>query len=418
MGGDGGAPQRGSTGEGKFAALGIRDFRLYWSGLVAQVGGQHMFQFTLGWLAFELTGSMAQLSLIHLAAFVPQFGLTMLGGVLADRVDPRRLIQTAQTISCSAVIMVGVLVLLGRVELWHLAAGAFLLGLSNSIDEPTRAAFFPRLLPRTHLRSAVPLISMAFGGSRIVSPSIAGFLIAAAGAPAVFLLSAMGMSSMIAVLCLVRPAASGGPSHGSLLDNLTDSVRYIRASEVFSKVILAALLNAALVMGYAHMLPVFAKEVLGVDSRGLGILATCAGIGALSGLLTYPWVQARFTPRNVMVYALSAYTGALALMALSHWYAVSCALLVLAGLSQAWFMTSSQVILQTLVEDNYRGRVMGVFTQVWSLVYLSGFLLNFTGALVGPQIALAGGCTIVLVYVWLSLSRSKALREVTLARPA
>jgi predicted MFS family arabinose efflux permease len=256
---------------------------------------------------------------------------------------------------------------------------------------------------------------MAFGGSRIVSPSIAGFLIAAAGAPAVFLLSAIGISSMIAILFLVRPAASGGAPHGSLLDNFTDSVRYIRQSEVFTKVILAALLNAALVMGYQHMLPVFAKSVLGVDSRGLGILATCAGIGALSGLLTYPWVQARHSPRNVMVYALSAYTGALAVMALSPWFALSCALLVCAGMTQAWFMTSTQVILQTLVEDAYRGRVMGVFTQVWSLVYLSGFLLNFTGSLVGPGLALAGSCAIVLVYVWTSLARSERLAAVSLA---
>src|SRR3972149_2774584 len=145
---------------GTLVALRVRNVRLFWSGLVAQVGGQHMYQFTLGWLAFEITGSQAQLALIHLCAFVPQFALTLLGGVLADRIDPRRLIQGAQSIAAAAVIGVGIMALLERAGPGGPAPRAFLLGISNAIDEPSRAAFFPRLLPRSHLRSAVPLISM------------------------------------------------------------------------------------------------------------------------------------------------------------------------------------------------------------------------------------------------------------------
>ena len=395
-------------------ALKVRDFRRYWSALVVQVIGQHMYQFTLGWLAFDITGSQAQLGLIHLCAFLPQFSLTLFGGVLADRIDPRKLIQSAQALSASGVIAVGILALLGRVEVWHLAAGAFLFGLANSMDEPSRASFFPRLLSKSELSSGVPLISMAFGSSRIVAPSIAGFVIAETGAPPVFLLSAMGMSTMIAMLCLVRPGKAGEASHGSLLGNLADSVRYIRNNEVFSRVILAALLNATFAMGYIHMLPVFAKLVLDVDARGLGLLASAPGIGALCGLLTYPWLQTRTTPRNAIVYALSAYSCALIGVGLSVWFWVSFVLLLGVGLAQAYFMTSCQVVLQTLVDDRYRGRVMAMFTLVWSLVYLSGFLLNFTGSLTGPRIALAGGGIIVLSYVWLSLAQSVALRHLVL----
>jgi MFS family permease len=402
---------KGST----LIALKVRDFRLYWSGLVAQVVGQHMYQFTLGWLSFEITGSQAQLGLIHLCAFVPQFSLTLFGGALADRIDPRRLIQCAQALSAAGVIGVGILALLGRVEIWHLAAGAFLFGLVNAVDEPSRASFFPRLLPKTHLSSGIPLISMAFGTSRMIAPSIAGFVIAAAGAPSVFLLSAIGMSSMIAMLFLVRAGSGSVQAHGSLLGNVADSVRYIRANEVFSRVITVALLNAAFAMGYIHVLPVFAKVVLGVDARGLGLLASAAGMGALCGLFSYSSVQARTTLRNVMVYALSAYCCALIGVALSAWFWLSFVLLFTVGLGQAYFMTSCQVILQTLVEDRYRGRVMAMFTLVWSLVYLSGFLLNFTGSLVGPRVALAGGGAIVLSYLWLSLARSTALRRLVLA---
>src|SRR5688572_25357624 len=117
-------------------ALRDRGFRLYWFALVAQVVGQHMFAFTLGWLAFEITGSQAQLGFIYLCGFVPQFALTLLGGVLADCIDARKLIGAAQVNAAIAMIMVGAVTLLGVAQLWHLALGAFLWGLSAAIDEP------------------------------------------------------------------------------------------------------------------------------------------------------------------------------------------------------------------------------------------------------------------------------------------
>lgn len=395
-------------------ALKVRDFRLYWIALVMQVVGQHMFAFTLGWLAFEITGSQAQLGFIHLCGFVPQFALTLLGGVLADRIDARKLIGVAQINAAIAMILVGVTALLGVAQLWHLALGAFLWGFSAAIDEPARASFFPRLLPRPLLRSAVPLISMAFGGSRVIAPSVAGFLIAAAGAPATFLLCAAAVSTMIAVLFLVRPAHGAARSHGSLLDSFTESLRYIRANEVFARVIGVALLHATLAMGFIHVLPVFAK-LLQVDSRGLGILASAAGIGALAGFMSYGWLQSRISWRNLIVSALTFYNVALIGLAFSDWYWLSFCAVLVAGLCHAYFLTCAQVMLQTLVEDHYRGRVMSVFALVWSLMFLSGFLLNLAGEWAGPRLALAGGAVIMLAYVWLSLMRAAALKSVVLA---
>ena len=395
-------------------ALKVRDFRFYWIALVVQVIGQHMFAFTLGWLAFEITGSQAQLGFVHLCGFVPQFALTLLGGVLADRFDARKLIGAAQTNTAIAMIIVGGAAMLGVAQLWHLALGAFLVGLSSAIDEPARAAFFPRLLPRPLLRAAVPLISMAFGSSRVIAPSIAGFLVAAAGAPSVFLLSAAAVSTMVAVIFLLRPERAAAASHGSLFSNFTESVRYIRQNEAFARAIGAALLNATMAMGFIHVLPVFAKDVLEVDSRGLGILTAAAGIGSLVGFLTYPSVQARISPRNLIVSALTVYNVALIGLAFSDWYWISFGTILVAGLCHAYFLTCVQVMLQTLVEDRYRGRVMSVFALVWSLMFLSGFLLNGAGALAGPRLALAGGATIVLAYVWLSLVRASGLKNLVL----
>jgi MFS family permease len=396
------------------AALRVRNFRLYWIALVSQVIGQHMFAFTLGWLAFEITGSQAQLGLVHLCGFIPQFALTLLGGVLADRIDARKLIGGAQTNAAIGMIMVGVTALLGIAEVWHLALGAFLVGLSSAMDEPARAAFFPRLLPRTLLRSGVPLISMAFGGSRVIAPSFAGFFIAAAGAPPVFFLSAAAVTTMTAMLFFIRPERAAAPSHGSLISNFTDSVRYIRANQAFASAIAASLLNATLAMGFIHVLPVFAKDLLEVDSRGLGILTAAAGAGALLGFFTYAWVQPHISARNLIVGALTVYNLSLVGLAFSDSYWLSFSAILVSGLCHAYFLTCVQVMLQTLVEDRYRGRVMSTFALVWSLMFFSGFLLNAAGALVGPRLALAGGAAIVLAYVWLSLVRAAALRHVVL----
>jgi MFS family permease len=397
-----------------------RGFRLFWLGLISQVLGQMMFQFTLGWLAFELTRSPASLALVHLCGFAPQIAVTLLGGVLADRWDQRKLIGIAQSLGAVTMVTLGVVALQGLAELWHLALASFLLGVSTSLDEPSRSAFFPRLLPdRTQLRTAIPLISMAWGGTRVIAPSIGGFLIAASGAHTSFLVSAIGVGVMLVVVCIVRPLTPSAPSHGSMLKNFVESVRYVRGKEVFSKVIVAVLLNASFAMGYVHMLPVFAKVVLEVDARGLGILSAAPGVGAFTGLLTYAMLQARFTPRNVMVFALAAFNLLLIGFALSERFWLSLLLGALAGLAQSYFMTSTQVILQTLVDDQYRGRVMALFSLVWSFMVFSGFLLNFTAEFMGPQLALIGGSAVVLIYVRFSLAPSLALRKVSLVpRPS
>jgi MFS family permease len=135
----------------------------------------------------------------------------------------------------------------------------------------------------------------------------------------------------------------------------------------------------------------------------------------LAGFLSYAWLQSRLSPRNLIVIALTVYNAALIGLAFSDWYWLSFCALLVAGLCHAYFLTCVQVMLQTLVEDHYRGRVMSVFALVWSLMFLSGFLLNVAGEWAGPRLALAGGAVIMLAYVWLSLVRAAALKNVVLA---
>ncbi|MDA0799856.1 MAG: MFS transporter [Chloroflexi bacterium] len=397
-----------------FTPLRFRDFRLFWIGLTAQIVGQQMFQVTVGWLAYDLTGSPAALGLINLVGFVPRVTLTLLGGVFADRWDQQRLITVAQGLSAAIILTIATLAITENIEVWHLAVSAFVLGMSQSIDEPARTAFFPRLLPdRSHIPSAVPLISLAWSSTRVFAPSIAGFVIAAWGADASFLLSAAGAATMVAMLRFVHPNQDRPPSRGNMLRNLIEGVQYVRADEVYSKVILSAFVYATFLAGYVFILPVFADE-LGVGSKGLGVLTSAAGVGSLIGLGTFSFLHARFKPGEVIIIGMTLFSFALMGVAASHSFMLSVVLLGVTGVAHIYFQTSANVILQSTLEDRYRGRVMSLYGLLWSLMLLSGTLLNLSAEFVGPRYALGGGAVVVLVYVWGFLARSKALRHVTL----
>jgi len=415
-----GAPQGNALSRGirrwfsLFGALRFREFRLFWIGLSAQIIGQQMFQFTVGWLAFELTGSPAALALIHVVGFIPRITLTLLGGVFADQLDQRKLMIFAQSISAAAILSIAGLTFTDRIEVWHLAASSFFLGISQSIDEPSRTAFFPRLLPdRSHIPSAVPLVSLAWSSTRIFAPSIAGFVIAGFGADVSFLLSAAGAATMVAMLQLVHPNPGTPSSRGSMLKSLIEGVQHVRGHEIFSKVIFTSFIFALFAMGYVFMLPVFADE-LGVDSRGLGIMTSATGIGSLIGLSTFSFVHGKLSPGGVIIFGLTLFSFSLIAVAVSEWFWLSTGLLVLTGIAHIYFQTSSNIIIQSLVQDEYRGRVMSLYGILWSLMLLSGTLLNFAAEFVGPRIALATGATIVLIYAWGFLIRSRSFSHIEL----
>ncbi|MDA1035406.1 MAG: MFS transporter [Chloroflexi bacterium] len=398
-----------------FSALRFRDFRLFWIGLTSQIIGQQMFQFTVGWLAFDLTGKPGTLALIHLVGFIPRLPLTLFGGVFADRWDQRRLILVAQGVSATAILTVAMLAVTENIEVWHLITAAFVLGVSQAIDEPSRTAFFPRLLPdRSHIPSAVPLISMAWSTTRIMAPSIGGFVIAAGGASMSFFVSAAGAATMVTLLRMVKTTQAAPTTRGNVLHNLVDGFKYVRRNEVFSKVITAAFVFATFTMGYSLMLPVFAVDILAVDSRGLGLLAASSGVGSFFALGTFNLLHKWFKPGTVVIFGLTMFCCTLIGFAFSSWFWLSLILLAGTGMAHIYFQTSANVILQTLVDEEYRGRVMALYGVLWSLLLLSAALLNFTAELIGPRLALTGGASIVLAYVWLFLIRSSALRNVSL----
>ena len=357
----------------QFSVLRYRNFRLFWLGLLAQVTGQQMMFVTMGWLAFHLTGSPLTLGIINLMQAIPRIGLNLVGGVLADRFDQRLLISVAQGTSAVILSAVAALTITGNIEVWHLAVASLLIALAQAFDDPSRQALFPHLLPnRSLIPAAVPVNTMAWQLTRIVAPSIAGFAIAAGGAGTSFFISAAGAAIMAMVMRMLHVNRVSRPRSGSMIQNLTEGTRYAWNNMAFRMLISLAFVTSLLTMGYQFMLPVFAKDVFGVDARGLGLLYTASGIGATFALLTVSqWVRS-FPPGKVLVAFAVGFSGSLIWLSLSPSYLVALGAMLMVGYTQFVFLASIEIILQTMVPDNLRGRVMGLYGMIWSIILVSG----------------------------------------------
>ena len=397
-----------------FAALRYRDFRLFWAGLMAQITGQQINIVTLGWLAFDLTGSPLTLGVINLLSAAPRIAIGLLGGVLADRFYPRNLIIGAQAVSAAVLVSVATLTVTGNVEVRHLAAASFLLGIVQSFDEPSRASLFPRLLPnRSLIPVAVPLISVAWSSTRIVAPSIAGFIIAAFGAGVSFYLAATGAGVMVVMMRLIRAQGEAARRRGTMFGELKAGAAYVWRHPVFQPLVVLAFVCSVFGQGYMLTLPVF-QDVLGVDSRGLGLMYSVLGVGAMAGLLLYSRVFRHMAAGKVELAFTAAFAASLIAFAVSPWFGLSLALLFLVGIVGVIQITAAQVILQTLVADELRGRVMALHGMHWGLLPVGGAIMNGAAELVGAPRSLAGAAAalfLVTIVVWL---RSGALRRLSL----
>lgn len=395
-----------------FSTLRYRNMRLFWSGLLAQVAGQQMMMVTIGWLTFELTGSPLMLGIINLLQAAPRIILNLLGGALADRWNQRNLIILSQFASMLVLFAFASLTLTGNIEVWHLGAGALLIGFFHAMDEPSRASLFPHLLPRRDLLpTAVPLVSMAWQLSRLTAPAIAGFVIHAAGAGTSFFISAAGAALMITTIRLLQVGRIPRDKRGSILQSISEGMKYAWGYDVFRIVIGMAFFNSLLAMGYILMLPVFAADVFEVDSRGLGLLYSFGGAGGIVALLTVSKLIKRFGAGKVILGGILVLNSSLIAFALSPSFALALAFMTLVGFAGHVYLTGGEVLLQMLVPDELRGRVMGLYQSLWSIMPLGAALLNSVAEYAGAPVALAGGSATVLLFALVIGLPNKALRS-------
>jgi MFS family permease len=390
---------------GRLGALHSPLYRRYWFGSLASIGATQLLILGKGWLVFELSGSPLKLGLLGAAGAVPQILVSLFGGVLADRLDKRRVLMVTSLIIASLLALLSALDFTGVVEVWHVILIAALIGLTSGFDWPARQAFFPRLIDRKHMMSAVALNSILWQGTRMIVPAIGGIVIALSSTAVVFLAAALGFLTMFFVLASLN-VAHRVTSRGNPLHQFVEGLRFIASTRLFSIMIPLTWILTFFGVSYIQLMPAFA-DILGVDERGFGFLLSASGVGSVTGTALIVFVQ--HTRRLGWLIIGASLCSTLALFGFSvttglagtivHAYAIAMSFVFLMSLFNSMYLISSMTVLQMRVPDDLRGRVMGNHGITFSLIPLGALFGGSVASAFTPPIAVATGAFIITVTV-------------------
>ncbi|HEV8488332.1 MAG TPA: MFS transporter, partial [Candidatus Limnocylindrales bacterium] len=389
-----------------------RNYRLFFGGQAVSLVGTWMQQVAQGWLVLQLTGDPWMLGLIAVAQFGPVVLFGLFGGVLADQLPKRQtLIWTQAAAMVLAFAMFG-LTATGVVEVWHIAVLAVALGFVNAIDMPTRQAFAVEMVGREDVTNAVGLNAALFNGSRIVGPAVAGLLIGWFDISIAFLFNGVSFIGAIAAYLLMRdselrPAPRGArpTSLGGVVGNLAEGVSYVRRTPLVLLAVVVVGLGATFGMNFSVLAPPLADHVLDVGATGFGFLMTATGVGSTAAALGVAFAR-RPRPRNMVLGSVALGLGSLAL-AWSTSFPVSLLAMTVVGAGGLAMAVTANATIQLAVPDQLRGRVMSVYTTVFSASVPAGGLLM--GAIASrwgvPEAFAVGGLLTLAVgigaWIWL-----------------
>lgn len=384
-----------------FAAFGVHNFRLYFAGQVVSVSGAWMQRVAQSWLVLDLTGSGAAVGALTAVQFLPILLLGPVGGLVADRVDKRRVLYVTQVLAGAIALTLGALVLSENVELWMVFVLAGALGVVGSFNNPARQTFVMEMVGRSRLTNAVALNSVLVNSARIIGPAIGGLLIVTVGIGWCFVINALSYVIFIAALAMMRtdeiePAEREPRGRGQL----RRAFRYVRSEPVLFAILVASAIFGLLVYEFEVVLPILARFTFEGDADTFGTMFAAMGFGAVLGGL---FVASRHTPRpRAILYALFALAVAITLTAMAPSRLLSHLMLVLVGGSSTAFLTLSNSVLQLQSDPKMRGRVLGLRAMaVLGARPIGGPIVGWIGDHFGPRYSLAVGAVACLgVAVW------------------
>jgi len=383
-----------------FRTLRYRNYRLFFAGQSISLIGTWIQQLAMSWLVYRLTGSAYMLGLVGFLTRIPTFFLAPFAGVMADRWPRYRLLVVTQALSMLQAAVLALLVLTGIVQVWHVAVLGFCLGLINSFDVPIRQSFVVEMIEkREDLGNAIALNSTMVNGARLVGPALAGVLIAVVGEGWCFAINAASFVAVLASLLAMRvPAIMTTGHRASHLEALQQGFRYVFGFLPVRSILLLLALVSMMGMPFQVLMPVFAKNILGGGPHTLGFLMTAVGLGALAGAVH---LASRRNPKGLereLALASVVFGIGLGAFALSHNLWLSWISLSLAGLGMLVQLTGSNTLLQSLVDDEMRGRVMSFYAMAFmGTVPLGNILAGVLAESVGaPNTVLFGGICCVL----------------------
>ncbi len=354
------------------------------------------------WLVYRMTKSALLLGSVGFASQIPVFLFAPFGGITADRVNRQRLVIATQT--CS-MILAGILAWLtrsGHIQVWHIFLLAGLLGVVNAFDIPGRQSFLIDMVGKEDLMNAIALNSSMFNGARVVGPAVAGILVSRIGEGWCFEANAISYIAVLIGLLLMNVRSVPRKSSRSPIEDIIEGFRWVNRTKIIRSLLFLIGLVSLVGMPYTVLMPVFADKILHGGARGLGILMGATGVGALFGALTLAaktgikglgrWVTITCATLGISLFLFSFST--------SFW--LSAALLLPCGYSMMLQMACSNTLIQTIVPDHLRGRVMSLYSMMFMGMapfgaFFGGALANRIGA---PMTVAVGGIACVLGAIW------------------
>lgn len=390
-----------------FRALRYRNYRLFFIGQGISLIGTWMQQVAMSWLVYSLTNSAFLLGVVAFSGLFCTFILTPFAGVLVDRWDRHRILVVTQSLAMVQALTLAAVVLSGYAAVWNLVILSMSLGLINAFDMPTRQSFVLDMVPnREDLSNAIALNSSLFNGARLIGPSVAGILVAAVGEGLCFLINGISFIAVIACLLAMRiDIPKAGQAHGNFFKGMKAGIAYAWGFPPIKYIILLLALSALVAMPYPVLMPVFVKEVLQGGPNTLGFLMSAAGVGALAGAIYLASRQNVLGLEKIIVISTCSFAAGLVLLSFAHmlWAAMAC--MALTGFGMVVQLAASNTVLQTIADDDKRGRVMSFFIMsfmgmapIGSLLFgaMASIIGIATTLLVGGLVCLTGG----LLFAW------------------
>ncbi|PYS01379.1 MAG: MFS transporter [Acidobacteria bacterium] len=379
-------------------AFRYRNFRLFFAGQLTSLVGTWMQTVAQSWLVYRLTGSATLLGVVGFASQIPILILAPIAGAVADTYPRRRSMLAIQTAAMLLAFPLAALTLLNRIHVWHIIVLAVLLGFVNAFDIPVRQSFVAEMVGREDLVNAIALNSSMMNGARIIGPAIAGIVVAAVGEGWCFLIN--GLSYLAVIVGLLFITAGNQPpqeERGSYMEAILEGFRFVLRTRPVRMLLIMIGVVSLMGMPYSVLMPIFADNILNGGAKGLGLLMGFSGVGALLGAITLAGRQGIRGLSNWVMLACMGFGTSLILFSASHVFWLSTLLLVPVGFCMMVQLASSNTLIQSMVPDRLRGRVMAVYSMMFlgmapfGALY-AGLLANQLGA---PLTVAIGGAVCI-----------------------
>jgi MFS family permease len=401
-----------------------RNYRLFFVGQAVSLVGTWMQQVAQGWLVLTLSGDPFWLGVVATAQFLPVMVLGLFAGILADVLPKRQTLMAVQAVMMVLAVILTVLTATGVIEVWMIIVLALLLGCANAVDMPVRQSFAIEMVGPRDVGNAVAINSAMFNGARVVGPALAGLTIGAFGMAPAFAINAMSFLAVIVALWLMhddelhRPRLVPRPrSIGAVFDNLHEGLSFVRHTPVVLLAVTTVGLVATFGMNFQVVIPPLAQDALGSDAAGYGFLMTASGLGALAAAV-FLVINGRPRPIRIALGAIVLGVASIAL-AMSTSYPLSLLLMVPVGAGGIAMAATANATIQVAVPDGLRGRVMAVYTTVFSAsMPVGGLLMGILASSLGILPAILIGGLLSLATGLAALAWYRRLAGRSMAAPA